>query len=65
MMLNYIHWNIDPEIINAFGISLRYYGLLFVGGIMLSIYLLGKIFKKENILPRIWISYPFIVWQAL
>ena len=49
MILNYIHWNPDPEIINIFGFSLRYYGILFVGGLILAIYLLGWIFKKENI----------------
>jgi len=49
MIINYIHWNIDPEIINLFGISLRYYGILFVGGLILSIYILNWIFKKEGI----------------
>ena len=49
MIFNYIHWNPDPEIINVFGISIRYYGLLFVGGLVLSIYILGWIFKRENI----------------
>ena len=49
MIFNYIHWNPDPEIINIFGISIRYYGLLFVGGLILSIYMLGWIFKRENI----------------
>jgi prolipoprotein diacylglyceryl transferase len=49
MILNYIYWNPDPEIINVFGFSLRYYGILFVGGLILAIYLLGWIFKKENI----------------
>lgn len=49
MILNYIHWNSDPEIINVFGISIRYYGLLFVSGLILSIYILGWIFKRENI----------------
>lgn len=49
MVLNYIHWNPDPEIMNIFGISIRYYGLLFVSGLMLSIYLLSWIFKRENI----------------
>jgi prolipoprotein diacylglyceryl transferase len=49
MILNYIHWNPDPEIVNIFGISIRYYGLLFVGGLILCIYILGWIFKKENI----------------
>jgi phosphatidylglycerol:prolipoprotein diacylglycerol transferase len=49
MILNYIHWNPDPEIVNIFGISIRYYGLLFVGGLILSIYILGWIYKRENI----------------
>lgn len=49
MTLNYIHWNIDPEIINVFGISIRYYGLFFVSGLILSIYILGWIYKRENL----------------
>lgn len=48
---NYVYWNVNPEIINIFGISIRYYGLLFVGGLILSIYILSKIFKLENIPP--------------
>ena len=49
MILYYIRWNPDPEIVNIFGISIRYYGLLFVGGLVLCIYILGWIFKRENI----------------
>ncbi|MGV8964271.1 MAG: prolipoprotein diacylglyceryl transferase [Candidatus Saccharimonadaceae bacterium] len=49
MILNYIHWNPDPEIVNILGISVRYYGLLFVGGLILCIYILGWIYKRENI----------------
>jgi len=49
MIFNYIHWNPDPEIINIFGISIRYYGLLFVSGLILCIYILGWIYKRENI----------------
>jgi prolipoprotein diacylglyceryl transferase len=49
MTLDYIHWNLDPEIINVFGISIRYYGLFFVSGLILSIYILGWIYKRENI----------------
>ena len=48
MILNYIHWNPDPEIINIFGISIRYYGLLFVGGLILCIFILSWIYKREN-----------------
>jgi phosphatidylglycerol---prolipoprotein diacylglyceryl transferase len=49
MILDYINWNVDPEIINVFGISIRYYGLLFVSGLILCIYLLSWIYKRENI----------------
>ena len=49
MILNYIHWNPDPEIINIFGISIRYYGLLFVSGLILCFYILRWIYKRENI----------------
>ena len=49
MLLNFIHWNPDPEIINILGISIRYYGLLFVTGLILCVYILRWIFKRENI----------------
>jgi prolipoprotein diacylglyceryl transferase len=54
MILNYIHWNPDPEIINIFGISIRYYGLLFVSGLILCIYILRWIYKRENIPSENW-----------
>ena len=49
MRLNYIHWNIDPEIINLFGISIRYYGLFFVAGLILCLHVLRWMYKQENI----------------
>lgn len=49
MILNYIRWNANPEIINIFGISIRYYGLLFVSGLILCIYISGWIYKRENL----------------
>jgi phosphatidylglycerol:prolipoprotein diacylglycerol transferase len=49
MIMNYIHWDPDPELINILGISIRYYGLLFVSGLILSVYILSWIFKRENI----------------
>jgi len=52
MESSYIYWNVNPEIINVFGISVRYYGLLFVGGLILSILILGKIFRLENLPPK-------------
>ncbi len=49
MLFNYIHWNINPEIFNLFGISIRYYGALFVTGLILCYYILQWIFKHEGI----------------
>ena len=49
MTIDYINWNIDPEIVHLFGVSLRYYGVLFVGGLVLCIYILKWIFKNEDI----------------
>jgi prolipoprotein diacylglyceryl transferase len=49
MIIEYIHWDIDPEIINIFGISLRYYGCLFVSGLILCFCILKWIYKNENI----------------
>jgi len=49
MILNYIHWNPDPEIVNIFGISIRYYGLLLVGELILCICILRWIFNREDI----------------
>ncbi len=54
MILYYIHWNLDPEIISIFGFSLRYYGVLFVSGLLLCFYILGRIYKKENIPSGHW-----------
>jgi len=51
MILNYINWNVDPEIFSLFGISLRYYRLLFVGGLVFCVYVLKGIFRNENIPP--------------
>ena len=44
-----INWNGSPELINIFGISVRYYGLMFVAAFTLGAYLLKKIYKNENV----------------
>lgn len=46
---NFIQWNPNPEILNIFGFSLRYYGLLFGTGLIVSIIILKRIFEKEKI----------------
>lgn len=49
-MLAYITWNIDPEITRIFGfISLRYYSLLFVSGLIIGYLIVKRIYLKEGI----------------
>ncbi|GHU90460.1 prolipoprotein diacylglyceryl transferase [Bacteroidia bacterium] len=49
MILSYIHWNVHPEIFKILGISLQYYGILFVGGLIFAFYLIKKIFAENKI----------------
>lgn len=49
MTLNFIHWNPDPELVKIFGLSIRYYGLLFISGLILSIFVLKWMFKQEQL----------------
>ena len=49
MITVYINWDIAPEFANIFGFPLRYYSVLFVGGLILSVFILKWIFRIENI----------------
>ena len=45
-----IRWDLDPEIFTLFGtFPIKYYGLLFMGGLLLSYKIVEYIFKKEEI----------------
>lgn len=48
-MLAHIHWNIAPEAFTVFGIPVRYYGLLFVGGFIAAFQFLEWLYKREKI----------------
>ncbi len=48
-----IDWNPDPEIVRLFGtFSLRYYSLLFVGGLILGYQVVKRIYAKEGFPPE-------------
>jgi prolipoprotein diacylglyceryl transferase len=49
MVASYINWDLDSEIVNIFGFSLKYYGLLFGGGLLLSSYILRGIYSRESL----------------
>lgn len=47
-MSSFFHWNPDPEIISFAGLSIRWYGLLFVGSFLLGTSIVKRIFKAEG-----------------
>jgi phosphatidylglycerol:prolipoprotein diacylglycerol transferase len=56
-------WNTDPVIFSIGGLSLRWYGLLFVSGFLIGFYIMSWIFRQENkntaVLDR-WLFYIFV-----
>ena len=49
-MIGPIEWNVDPEIVKLFGIfPLKYYGLLFLTGIVLSYTLVKYMYQTEKV----------------
>jgi len=49
MILNFINWNIDPEIVGFWGLSIRYYGVLFAASFFFGYIIMQKIFNKEGL----------------
>ena len=47
--LLYVHWNVNPDIFHLGGITVRWYGLLFVSGFILGYYIFRKFFQREGI----------------
>ena len=49
MILNYITWNVSPEIFSIGPITLRWYGLLFAMSFVIGYLIMQSIFAKENL----------------
>lgn len=49
MLLQFIHWNPNPEIFSVGPLSIRWYGLLFASGFLCGYFILKIIFKKEQV----------------
>lgn len=59
MLLNYITWNVNPELFSIGSLTVRWYGLLWAIGIWLALVVVQKIFKNEK-LPDKWVDSLFI-----
>ena len=62
-MLDYIIWNMHPEIIEGFRV--RWYGLFFAIGFFVSYSCLGKIFKREGLSQKKLDNFTFITFILL
>jgi phosphatidylglycerol---prolipoprotein diacylglyceryl transferase len=49
MVLNYIIWNIKPQLLDFGKFEIRYYSLLFALGFILGYFILLKLFKKQGL----------------
>lgn len=59
MLLNYITWNVNPEIFSIGPLTVRWYGLLWAIGIWLALVVIQRLFKNEN-LPEEWLDKLFM-----
>lgn len=58
-MLSFITWNVDPELFTLFGREIRWYGLFWVIGLIVAVYIVQRIFDREK-LPEKWFDSLFI-----
>lgn len=59
MLLNFITWDVNPEIFSLGGVHVRWYGLLWAIGIWLALVVVQKLFKNEK-LPDTWVDKLFM-----
>ncbi len=57
-ILNFIHWNADPEIFRIGSFAVRWYGLLFAVGFLFGYAIGEKMLKSENVSSK-WIDSLF------
>lgn len=59
MLLNYIPWNVDPEIFSIGPLHVRWYGLMWALGIWLALVVVQKLFKNEKLSEK-WLDSLFM-----
>lgn len=49
MLLNFIHWNVNPEMFHIGSFGLRFYSLGFVLAFLLGYYIVYRMFQREKV----------------
>lgn len=58
-MLLSVTWDVNPTLFEIFGREIRWYGLLWVIGLIVAVYIVQKIFKHEDLLEK-WFDSLFV-----
>ena len=58
-MLSYVTWNVDPELFTVFGREIRWYGMLWVIGLIVAVFIVQRIFDNEK-QPEKWFDSLFV-----
>ncbi len=59
MLLNYITWDVNPELFSIGSLTVRWYGLLWALGIWFALMIVQRLFKHEK-LPDAWLDKLFM-----
>lgn len=54
-----VTWDVNPTLFDIFGREIRWYGLLWVIGLALAVYVVERIYKRED-LPEKWFDSLFV-----
>ena len=54
-MLEFITWNVDPELFSIGPFTIQWYGLMFVIGFTLGYKIVEAMFRREGV-PEKWLS---------
>lgn len=71
MLLQFIHWNVDPVMIHIGSLSIRYYSFGFLFAFLFSYIVLSRIFKREKVDIRlldtltVWVFIAVLVGARL
>jgi prolipoprotein diacylglyceryl transferase len=56
-----VTWNVDPGMFTIFGLEVRWYGLTWAAAIFIGIWLMNKVFKREQLNEK---AIDYITWSV-
>jgi prolipoprotein diacylglyceryl transferase len=59
LILNYITWDVSPELFRLGPVTPRWYGLLFASGFLIGLFIVRRMFREENV-PEEWLDKAFM-----